>query len=267
LGVERGVHIVPGVEVTTRWSDRQWHLLVYGIRPDRTDPLAADFQAILAELDAALQGLATDARQRLVASGRALPALETIRDGRPLWPFHVLSAAIKDEHVKNLTEAANLVTELGGGFSADVPLDRTLDAAHRAGGFCVIAHPGRADSVGIMTEQDLDRMLSEMAIDGLEAHYRSYTDEQTARYRRMAEERGLLISCGSDSHAPKMPVDPRPWRAAWCADLLNRLGIVVEAIDAPIWESGMDQLAAPPSDTATSRAPEQAESASDSNGA
>jgi hypothetical protein len=93
-----------------------------------------------------------------------------------------------------------------------------------------------------MTEHDLNAMLAEIPIDGLEAHYRSYTDDQTALYRRLAEERGLLISCGSDSHAPKHPVDPRPWRAKWCQDLLMRLGIPVAATPdgQPAWRPGMD---------------------------
>lgn len=245
LGAERGVRIVPGVEVTTRWADRQWHLLVYGIRPDRSDPAAAPFLAVVAEQEATLSGLAEDARQRLEASGRALPSLPEIVGDRPMLPFHVLSAAIKDGHNKGLKDAAELVVELGGNFTADVPLERVVAAAHEAGGICVVAHPGRSDSVGVMTADDLDRMLAEIPIDGLEAHYRSYTDEQTALYRDLANRHGLLASCGSDSHAPKQPVDPRPWQAAWCADLLGRLGIAVAPVPEgePVWAPGMDPLA------------------------
>lgn len=250
LGAARGIQVIPGVEVTTRWLDRQWHVLVYGVRPDRADAEAADFLALLEELDHALQTMAEDARRRLVDSARLLPSLPELVAGRPMWPFHVLSAAIKDGHVKNLTEAANLVTELGGGFSADAPLERTVAAAHQAGGLCIVAHPGRADSVGILTEENLDRMRAEIPIDGLEAHYRSYTDDQTALYRRLAEERGLLIACGSDSHAPKQPVDPRPWRAAWCADLLRRLAVAVAPFDPPAWTPGME----PAPELATSNA-------------
>ncbi len=247
LGAARGIQIVPGVEVTTRWAGRQWHVLVYGIRPDRTDPAAAAFRAALTEIDAALQTAAVDAWKRIEASGRPLPSLEETMAGRPLWPFHVLSAAIKEGHVPNLKEAAELVVQLGGTFTADLPLERVVSAAHEAGGICIVAHPGRSDSVGVMTEADLDAMLAEIPIDGLEAHYRSYTDEQTALYRRLADERGLLISCGSDSHAPKHPVDPRPWRASWCRDLLLRLAIPVAALPEgqPVWQPGMDAQASP----------------------
>lgn len=244
---KRGIRIIPGVEVTTRWRERQWHLLVYGVRPDRADEAAAAFRGVLAELDALLLRTAEDARQRLEAAGRPLPCLEEIAAGRPLWPFHVLTAAIREGHVRDLKTSAELVTELGGGFTADLPLERVVEAAHQAGGLCVVAHPGRSDSVGVMTESDLDAMLEGIPIDGIEAHYRSYTDEQTAHYREMATRRGLLISCGSDSHAPKQPVDPRPWRAAWCSELLSRLGIPVEASPPEeVWAPGMDALAAPP---------------------
>ncbi|MDQ3412765.1 MAG: PHP domain-containing protein [Chloroflexota bacterium] len=238
----RGIHIIPGVEITTNWRDRQWHLLVYGIRPDRADEAAAPFRAVLAELDARLAWLGEDARQRFERSGRKLASLEEIVGGRPLWPYHVLRAAIREGHAANLKTAAELTRQLGGDFNADLPLARVVEAAHQAGGLCVVAHPGRGDTVGVMTEADLEAMLAAgIAIDGLEGHYRSYTDQQTAEYREMAVRHGLLISCGSDSHAAKQPVDPKPWRAIWCADLLRRLGLEVAPLPdgEPVWEAGM----------------------------
>lgn len=248
LGAELGMHVVPGVEVTTNWRDRQWHLLVYGIGPERDDAASAPFRSLLTQIDQTLMAVAADAQRRIEASGRALPSLPQVLAGRPQWPFHVLSAAINDGHAKNLKEAAELVTELGGSFTADLPLGEVVEAAHQAGGVCLVAHPGRSDSVGVMTEADLDAMLAEVPIDGLEGHYRSYTDAQTALYRDLATARGLLISCGSDSHGPNQPVDPRPWRAAWCADLLERLGFAVEPLPAgePVWTAGMDPLAVVP---------------------
>jgi hypothetical protein len=124
-----------------------------------------------------------------------------------------------------------------------------------------MAHPGRSDSVGIMTEADLDDMLIEFPLDGLEAHYRSYTDAQTALYREMAQKRGLLISCGSDSHALGKPVDPRPWHASWCRDLLGRLGVTVDPSDGPDWWPGADRgaVAPIPPKTATVAAPAEPE--------
>jgi len=246
LGAARGVLIIPGIEATCSWRERQLHMLVYGIHPDSKDPDAADFFACTRDLDNQLITNAEDARQRIEASGRPIPNVHELHGDRPMWPFHVLTASIKAGHNKGLKDAAELVIELGGKFTADIPVERLVAAVHKAGGICVVAHPGRADAVGVVTEEDLDTLIVEAPIDGVEAHYRSYTDAQTAQYRAAAEARGLLVSCGSDSHAPNQPVNPRAWKAIWCADLLARFGIqLVEQPELP-WAEGMDPEAAQP---------------------
>lgn len=248
LGKLRGVHVIPGVEVTCGWNGRQLHILCYGVRPDRSDAEARPFLALMDQIDLQLQENAADAAQRIEADGKPLPNLDQVRAGRPLWPFHVLSAAIEMKHVPNLTKAAELVVALGGTFTADLPLGDVVGAVHLAGGICSIAHPGRADAVGIVSEEDLDRIVAATGMDGLEAHYRSYSDQQTALYRRLADERGLFISVGSDSHAPHRPVNPRPWHAVWAKDLLERLGVDVAPLPygEPVWIPGMDPEASLP---------------------
>jgi predicted metal-dependent phosphoesterase TrpH len=248
MGNLRGVHVIPGVEVTCSWNDRQLHILCYGIRPDRTDAAAQPFLALMNQIDLQLQANAADAARRIEADGKPLPNLETVRAGRPLWPFHVLSAAIEMKHVPNLTKAAELVVALGGTFSADLPLGDVVAAVHQAGGVCSIAHPGRADAVGIVSEEDIDRIVAETGMDGLEAHYRSYSDQQTALYRRLADERGMFVSVGSDSHAPHRPTNPRPWHAVWAKDLLERMGVDLTPLPdgEPVWIAGMDPEASVP---------------------
>ncbi len=244
-GERRGVHVIPGVEMTVRWDDRQWHMLVYGIRPDDERPEAKPFLDLVARQDAIFQELAEDARHRIEASGRPIPTLRTLEIHGPLMPVHVLRAMIADRHVPRLKEAAELLVALGGNFTTDTPLAEVVEAAQTGGGVCVIAHPGRADLGPAMTEEALDRMLTDAPVDGIECHYRTYTDRDTTFYRRLAEERGLLIGTGSDSHGAGVPVDPRPFRAAWSADLLRRLGVTVDDPEGPAWEPGMDPLVAP----------------------
>jgi len=148
--------------------------------------------------------------------------------------------------VPRLKEAAELVARLGGQFTIDNPLPEVIAKAHQAGGICVIAHPGRPDLGPVLTAETLDAMLAEFPLDGLETHYRTYTDADTTRYRELAESRGLLTSTGSDSHGPGQPVDPRPYEAIWAKDLLARLGVEVapRADGAPAW-GGIDPRNAP----------------------
>ena len=258
-GRERGVIVIPGVEMTVSWNNRQIHLLVYGLEPNLTGDNAAGWNAALADIDNLMRERAVDAQGRFESNNKPLPSLNGIVNDRVMWPFHVLSAAIKDGHSKNLKESAELLVALGGDFNGDLPMDRVVAAAHKAGGITVVAHPGRGDSVGLVTEADFKAFLPTIPVDGLEAHYRSYSDTDTATYRRIANDFGLLVSAGSDSHAPNQPVDPLPYQAVWAGDLLERLGITIEPLAAgePIWQEGMSPVIPKPTPSEVPDKPEK----------
>ena len=241
-----GLLIVPGIEVTTRWGGRQWHLLVYDVDPAL--PRGHGFGALVARQEDDLAAAAERGITVYEEHGHRLPSLAEVVDGRALLPVHVLLTAIKDGHASNLQTAHELMKGYGEAMTVDVPLEETVSLAHEAGGTCIIAHPGRDDGAGIMSVEQLDAMLVEIPIDGLECHYRSYSEDDTDRYRTMAIEHGLLMSAGSDSHAPGFPVNPRPYPAGWVVPFLERLGIGVADFDGVTWRRGADavlQQAAP----------------------
>ena len=242
LAEQRGMVVVPGIEVTTWWGDRECHVLVYGI--DLTSPRGQRFVAFLERLERQLREAAERGIAVLTAHGYALPSLEAVVDGRPLRPVHVLQAAIRDGHATNLATAHELTKRYGEPMRVGVPIEEAVAIAHEAGGLCVLAHPGRADIGGPFSLEQLAALLDAVPLDGIEAHYRSHTDEQVRQYRMFATARGLLVSAGSDSHAPGVPVDPLPYQARWIATLLGRLGIGVEQYGGPSWEPAA--AAAPP---------------------
>jgi predicted metal-dependent phosphoesterase TrpH len=236
-GAEKGLIVLPGIEFTTWWDNRQWHVLVYGIEPGRLG--STEFGTLLAKQQGNLRAASERAISLLEQNGHKLPSLDEVIDGRPLIPTYVLQTAIKDGHATNLMTAHQLTIKYGEDLRVDIPLEQVVDAAHEAGGTCVIAHPGRDDGAGIMSADRLERMLASIPIDGLEGHYRSYTRYDTAKYRGLAGEHGLLISSGSDSHAPGVPVYPRAHLARWVAPFLNRLGIEVGPFDGDPWTPEM----------------------------
>lgn len=240
---DRDILLIPGVEVTTWWDDRQWHLLVYNVDPTSTN--GHGFGALLARQAAELAAAAERGIMTYESHGHKLPSLEEVVDGRALLPVHVLLTAIKDGHASNLQTAHELLKRYGESMKVDVPLEETVKLAHEAGGICILAHPGRDDGGGLLDAARLDKMLETIPIDGLEAHYRSYTVDDTELYRSMALERGLLITCGSDSHAPGFPVNPRPYPARWVVPFLERLGIEVEDYDGVTWHRGADAVLQP----------------------
>jgi hypothetical protein len=232
-GSDRGLIVIPGVEFTTWWDGRQWHLLVYGIEPESL--ATTGFGQLLARQQANLRAAAERAISLMEQNGHKLPSLSEVIDDRPLLPTYVLQTAIKDGHATNLMTAHQLVIKYGEDLRVDTPLEDVVEAAHLAGGVCIIAHPGRDDGAGILTAERFVKMLAAIPIDGLEGHYRTYSVADTALYRGMALKRGLLVSSGSDSHAPGVPVDPRPHLARWVAPFLARQGIAVAPFDGEPW--------------------------------
>lgn len=230
----RGMILIPAVEVTTRWRDRQVHVLVYGV--DLEAARTAAFRELLALQREQLRSTAQRAVDLLEHHGRYIPALAEVNRGLPLTPHHVFTAMIRAGHGQNLYQAHNIVRSLGEPVVVDVPIADTVTAAHEAGALAIVAHPGRDEGSGILTAELLDQLRADAPVDGAEAHYRSYKDVDIQRYRDWAAEHELLVSTGSDSHRPGFPVDPIAFEARWSAALLERLGIGVEPWDGPDWE-------------------------------
>ncbi len=100
-----------------------------------------------------------------------------------------------------------------------------VDAAHRSGAVCLIAHPGRGEGYTCYDTQLLDELRRQVPIDGLEVYYPAHTSEQMAMYREYAKTHRLLTSSGSDSHGPEKK--PIKYRAKLSQSLLERLGIEI----------------------------------------
>jgi len=225
LAGARGIALVSGVEVTTRWDGRQWHLLVYGADSER-----GPVHELVAESRARHIAAATEAIARLHAAGYALPSLDAAVAGRPPLPIYVMDALIRDDHAPNMLAANRLVSEgLGVPFYIDVPLEEAVAAAHAAGAVAILAHPGRDEGAGILAAGRLARMLAVAPLDGLEVHYPTHTLDQVREYADVAARHGLLRSCGSDSHGPNRPRDPMAYHSSLIAPLLTRLGFTFPA--------------------------------------
>lgn len=94
-----------------------------------------------------------------------------------------------------------------------------IELIHRAGGIAVIAHPLDIP----FTTGDLEQLLDSPAaagLDGLEAWYGPYSAEQRAYLGKLAEDRDLCSSMGTDfhqaddpAHRPVIEVEEDAWRA------------------------------------------------------
>ena len=83
-----------------------------------------------------------------------------------------------------------------------------IKAIKAAGGIAVWAHPFGGVREKRLTEEELWaqlELLCDAGIDGLECYYSEYTMGEVEALRCAADEKGLLISGGSDYHGTGKP--------------------------------------------------------------
>ena len=73
-----------------------------------------------------------------------------------------------------------------------------VNLIHKNGGIAFLAHPYQYKFTD--TEKFLDKIYDEVALDGIECFYTTFSKEQTNYLVNFAKERNLLISGGSDYH-------------------------------------------------------------------
>jgi len=194
-GMRQGILVIPGVELSTLHQDLEVHILGYGCNPDD------------AALRDALARFAAARRRRIekmVGNLRALKvniSLEQVLAAAGKGPIgrpHLAEALVRAGLVRSFDEAFEVW--IGRRSPAYVEKYRLLPQEavaliHDAGGLAVIAHPliGRMSYEGIVN-------LLEVGIDGLEIKHPKMYVERGEQLRRLAEERGLLLSGGSDFH-------------------------------------------------------------------
>ena len=227
LGAARGILVIPGTEVTTEWRGLAAHLLCYA-------PLATGFTSV------ALRDVVDDTRARMLANtqmiyetmltrGYRFPRQQEAlakRDGRLDRAVDVGDLLLAHGYAAGPGEAMRMVTEAGY-QQALAPIERTVAAAHASGALCVLAHPGRGEGeIHRYEPSDIEALLAAVPLDGIEVEYPTHSSAQVAAYEALAARHGLLISAGSDSHAPNTR-QPIPYPAHRIAPLLRRLGVAV----------------------------------------
>ncbi|MGE5333676.1 MAG: PHP domain-containing protein [Nitrososphaerota archaeon] len=218
LGRAHGVHVVPGVEMTTSWRGKSAHLLCY----------AAEFRGD------ALARMGHDTVAAQLANTRAVYA-ELIRSGHrfaseramPVRPIDNARLLLAHGYATTMDNALRMIAEAGY-RSITFPLADAVTAAHASGALAILAHPGRGG--GEIQQYDpplLTEVLAEVPLDGIEVCYPTYREEQVSAYTAFAREHSLLMSAGSDSHGPQQRL-PIPYPAVLCAELLRRCGVTMQ---------------------------------------
>lgn len=192
---------VNGIEVSAYYGNVKVHTLGYGF-----DMNNSQFKAFLGELYEGSLKRTEQIISKLNACGINLTfedaAAERTSDKTPIHVMHIARAAVKKRYAQNPFSFHKKYLAPGAPASSNIcrPIpERAIEAINAAGGLAVIAHPGRIE----MQKSELYDLIARLAhagLGGIEAVYSSHTTQETAYYKEIAKEFGLLVTGGSDTH-------------------------------------------------------------------
>jgi predicted metal-dependent phosphoesterase TrpH len=220
LAATRGVRVVPAVEMSATWQGDLCDILCFGVRPGPSDlaTLAADTRRRQAENVREAYDALQRAGRSFPRAGEILPA----SGGAPRQLDDLVALLRAHGYADGIGRALD---DAGFRWITADP-GAIVAAAHAIGALALIAHPGRGDGFARVDAEQLDRLRTTVAIDGVEARHPTHTPEQVEDFLAYAHAHGLLVSAGSDSHGPPGTM-PIAYPAESCRELLARLGIAL----------------------------------------
>jgi hypothetical protein len=218
LGLKAGVEVIPGIELTTLFGGREFHLLLPFV--GWTSPALA---AIIEGQTRCRMDEARERVEKMRGLGFALTMDEVREKTSGVPPLGVKIAQVLLENPENEKNPALeffyrkdnrpyapylfYKEYFAEGKPAYVPkkfadLLDVLAAAPGTGGVPVLAHPGAYFQ---RTTGEDARVLKDHGLAGMEVYTFYHAAEQVALYRSMAEELDLVATAGSDFHGRIKP--------------------------------------------------------------
>ena len=193
------LEILPGVEINTIYKGTEIHILGYFMDRDNTDfqtMLKSQQKARVEQTEEILHLLnkkegihiTLDKLKTLVAEGGSI--------GRP----HIAKAITMVGGTNSVTDAYNKYIHDG----SEVYIQRktitpheAIETIYDAGGIPVFAHPFDVEDA-----ENLIKEFMHYGLRGVEAYHRKHSPAMVEYYSSIAEKNGLIITGGSDFHAP-----------------------------------------------------------------
>jgi predicted metal-dependent phosphoesterase TrpH len=195
------VRVIGGIELSTRWNDRNVHVLGYFIDPD-DDALRAEIVRIKGargdRIVGRLQELGYDVTMDDVRAQAA--------DAHVLARPHIARALVAKGYIASVRDAftADLIADGGRADVAKVAMtpDDAVRVIRASGGAAVIAHPGvghHDGPLGVVPVEMIDELRAG-GLAGIEVEHPDHPPLVRDELRRLADELDLVPTGGSDFH-------------------------------------------------------------------
>ena len=200
-GLNDKIQILRGIEVNTLYKDYEVHIL--GYFPDVTKP---DFKALLKSQQQA-RIKQTKEILRLLAKKEGIKIAfedvkEMVAEGGSIGRPHIAKAITNAGGTSSVMEAYSKYIHKDSPVYIERKTVSPFDAVeviYDSGGIPVIAHPYDIDIA-----ESLIKKLMSCGLRGIEAYHRKHSPAIVEYFSSMAENLGLIVTGGSDFHAPNI---------------------------------------------------------------
>jgi predicted metal-dependent phosphoesterase TrpH len=198
LASAAGLTLIPGVEISCNWENREIHVVGLGV-----DASAGDLTRSLETQQAKRQARILAMHDMLVSLG--INGLDQHMDSLPAVSWtrsHVAEFLVDNGHCKNWDKAFKRYLGRRGKIWVPIAwleLAEAIELIRQAGGIAVLAHPGRY-SLSRRKLQQLAEAFRLAGGEGLEGSYGNIDPVMRRQLCELAMEQGLYISQGSDFH-------------------------------------------------------------------
>ncbi|MDE6021353.1 MAG: PHP domain-containing protein [Ruminococcus sp.] len=151
--------------------------------------------------------------------------ISLINDGKSTGRPHIARALVSMGYADSIDDAFEKYLQTPEFYSCERPkpnYQTSIEMINNAGGIAVLAHPYTLKLDNDKFKELLKDLIS-AGLCGIECYYSRHTPEQTAYYRRIADEYDLIFTCGSDYHGPDVKPDILLGRG--CRDSLIKANI------------------------------------------
>lgn len=198
------LRIIPGVELSAAYKDRDIHILGLFIDPENA---ALSHALTTARENRRQRNLAM--LQRLCDAGYPLKEeeLQNGSDASCIGRMHFANAIVARGYAKDTAEVFQRFIGTDSPYYVPREFITPQDAIsliHSAGGLAILAHPLLYHLERSELEQLMHR-LKDYGLSGLEAIYTTNSNEDEQYLRTFASRNNLLISGGSDYHGSNKP--------------------------------------------------------------